>query len=106
MYVYWEVSDDSIKDFENTKNDYANSAPVLRITNKTMHYTYDIPIDPFANNYYIETKDADCEYQVELGRVSNNQFINIYFSHTFKDNKNQWHIWGKRNTMFFALQKL
>lgn len=88
MYVYWDVSDDSIRDFEKTNNDYSNSTPVLRITNKTMNYTYDVPIDPFANNYYIETKDADCEYQVELGRVAKNKFINIYTSNTVKVPRN------------------
>lgn len=88
MYVYWDVSEESIKNFETSNNNYSSSTPVLRITNKTMNYTYDIPIDPYANNYYIETKDADCEYQVELGRVVKNEFVNIYTSNTVKVPRN------------------
>lgn len=84
MYVYWEVSDDSIKMFESQNIDYSSSKPILKIKNITMNYSYDIPIDPFANNYYIEVKDPDCVYQVELGRKANDKFINIYTSNTAK----------------------
>lgn len=84
MYVYWDVSDESIKDFEAHKVDYSSSTPILKIKNITMNYSYDIPIDPFTNNYYIEVKDPDCEYQVELGRKANDNFINIYTSNSAK----------------------
>ncbi len=88
MYVYWDISEESIKNFESHKNDYSSSTPVLRIINKTMNYSYDIQIDPFTNNYYIETKDSDCEYQVELGRISKDTFINLYTSNTAKVPRN------------------
>ena len=84
MFVYWEVSNDSIQMFESQKVDYSSSKPILKIKNITMNYSYDIPIDPFTNNYYIEVKDPDCVYQVELGRQSNEKFINIYTSNSAK----------------------
>ena len=82
MFVYWEVDDDSIKYFESMKMDYSSARPVLKVKNITMNYSYDIPIDPFTNNYYIEVKDPDCEYQVELGRVQNDKFVNLYTSNS------------------------
>ena len=73
MFVYWDVD----------KNiDYSSSRPVLKVKNITMNYSYDIPVDPFTNNYYIDVKDPDCEYQVELGRVQNDKFVNLYTSNS------------------------
>ena len=53
MFVYWEVSDETIKQFSNNSIDYSNCTPVLKITNITKNYSYTIPVDPFANNYYM-----------------------------------------------------
>ena len=82
MFVYWEVDEDSIKYFESNKMNYSSARPVLKVKNITMNYSYDIPIDPFTNNYYIDVKDPDCEYQVELGRVQNDKFVNLYTSNS------------------------
>ncbi len=82
MFVYWEVDEESIKYFESMKMDYSSSRPVLKVKNITMNYSYDIPIDPFTTNYYIDVKDPDCEYQVELGRVQNDKFVNLYTSNS------------------------
>lgn len=80
MFAFWEVSDDAIKEFNSHDARYSDSVPVLKINNKTLNYSYDIEIDPFTNNYYIEVKDPDCTYEVELGRKHKNKFINIYTS--------------------------
>ena len=82
MFVYWEVDEDSVKDFEKMKMDYSSARPILKVKNITMNYSYDIPIDPFTNNYYIDVKDPDCEYQVELGRVQNDKYVNLYTSNS------------------------
>ena len=84
MYAYWEVSDGSIKNFDNQKLDYNSSTPVLRITNLTMNYSYEVSIDPFATNYWIDVKDVNCDYKVELGRRYNNKYISIYESNQVK----------------------
>ena len=80
MYVYWEVAEDSIKNFYNNHINYNNCTPVLKITNLTMNYSYEIPVDPYATNYYIEVKDANCNYKVELGRRQNDRFISVFES--------------------------
>ncbi len=84
MFAFWEVSDESIKDFNSHNARYSDSVPVLKIKNVTMNYSYDMEIDPFTNNYYIEVKDPDCIYEVELGRKYKNRFINIYTSNDVK----------------------
>lgn len=84
MFVFWEVSDESIKNFNAHNAKYSDSVPILKIKNMTMNYSYDMEIDPFTNNYYIEVKDPDCVYEVELGRKYKNDFINIYTSNTAK----------------------
>ena len=82
MFVYWEVDEDSVKYFESMKMNYSSARPVLKVKNITMNYSYDIPIDPFTNSYYIDVKDPDCEYQVELGRIQNDKFVNLYTSNS------------------------
>lgn len=88
IYAYWEVSNKTIQELEKLKNNYSDSVPVLKIKNNTMDYSYDIQIDPFTNNYYIEIKDPDCEYQVELGRISRNNFVNLSTSNLVKVPRN------------------
>lgn len=80
MFVYWEVSEETIQLFSDKSLDYANCTPVLKITNITNNYSYTIPVDPYANNYYIDVEDSGCDYKVELGRCIKNDFINIYTS--------------------------
>ena len=80
MFAYWEVSDDTVKDFNKKYKNYSDCIAVLKITNITKNYSYNIPVSPFANNYYIDVEDSGCNYQVELGRLVKNEFINIYTS--------------------------
>ena len=80
MFVYWEVSEDTIKSFNNIYKNYDDCIAVLKITNLTHNYSYSIPVDPFANNYYIEVEDSGCSYQVELGRMVKKNFVNLYTS--------------------------
>lgn len=80
MFAYWEVSDETIKAFSKNQSNYSDCTPALKITNLTMNYSYTIPVDPYANNYYIDVEDSGCDYKVELGRFSRNKFINIYTS--------------------------
>ncbi len=80
LYAYWEVSDDTINFFSDNFANYADCTPALKITNNTKNYSYVIPVDPFANNYYIQVEDTGCDYKIELGRLKNNEFMNIYTS--------------------------
>ena len=80
MYAYWDISEKTVKNFSKKFFDYYNSIPILRIINLSKNYFYDVPIDPFANNYYIDVEDENCVYKVELGRVYNNKFADIFVS--------------------------
>lgn len=77
LYAYWEVSDATIKAFSKSNGSYNDSIPFLRIYNLTMHYYFDIQVDPFTNNYYIDVRDPNCKYKVILGRKLNQKFIDI-----------------------------
>ena len=35
-----------------------------------MHYDFEVPINDFANSWYINVNDAGCDYRVELYRKS------------------------------------
>lgn len=71
MYAYWEVSAKNTKEFSKKFSNYNNCTPFLKIENLTLGYSYEIQIDPFSNNYYIDVVDTDCDYKVELIRKTN-----------------------------------
>ena len=70
LFIYWEISDD---DRENLKKQFGKyffeiTKPVLVIHNKTMNYSFEIDINDFANSWYINVNDSNCEYVIELAR--------------------------------------
>ena len=70
LFIYWDISDNDknayIKKYG--ENFFYNTKPYLIITNETMHYSFDVEINDFANSWYLHVNDANCEYKVELGR--------------------------------------
>ena len=36
-----------------------------------MNYSFEIPINDFANSWYLHVNDSKCNYKIELGRRSN-----------------------------------
>lgn len=73
LFVYWDISD---KDRENYIKEYGENffnitRPVLIIHNDTMNYSFEIPINDFANSWYLHVNDSKCNYRVELGRRLN-----------------------------------
>lgn len=70
LFIYWDISDDDRNAYiEKYGADFfQNTRPYLIITNETMHYTFEVEINDFANSWYLHVNDADCEYKVELGR--------------------------------------
>ena len=70
LFVYWDISD---KDRENYVKQYGENffnitRPVLIIHNDTMHYSFEIPINDFANSWYLHVNDSKSDYKIELGR--------------------------------------
>lgn len=70
LFVYWDISDSDKKVYEeNYGSDFfSKTKPVLIVHNKTMNYSFEIEINDFANSWYLHVNDADCKYEIELGR--------------------------------------
>lgn len=73
LFVYWDISDTDRKKYEEHYGNhfFQHSRPVLIIHNETMNYSFEIEINDFANSWYIQVRDANCKYNVELGRRPN-----------------------------------
>ena len=94
LFVYWDISDVDIENFEKQYgNDFfTKTKPVLVVHNLTDNYTFEIDINDFANNWYINVNDTKCKYLVELGRrpIKNDfidtpiNYLNIAFSNTIE----------------------
>ena len=70
LFIYWDISDDDRNSYiKKYGEDFFNiTKPVLLVTNKTMNYSFEVEINDFANSWYLHISDADCDYEVELGR--------------------------------------
>ena len=70
LFVYWDISDYDRNNFINQygTNFFNDTKPILKIYNLTKNYNFEIEINDFANSWYINVNDANCEYKVELGR--------------------------------------
>ena len=70
LFIYWDISDNDRTNFvkQYGENFFNYTTPVLVIHNNTMHYSFEIEINDFANSWYLHVNDSNCEYSVELGR--------------------------------------
>ena len=70
LFIYWEISEEDRELFKRTYGEYFfnHTKPILIVYNDTMHYSFEVEVDDFANSWYLHINDADCEYHVELGR--------------------------------------
>ena len=91
LFVYWDISDVDRQNFINQYGEsfFENTKPVLIINNITMNYTFEIEINDFANCWYFNINDENCEYLVELGRrpKTNNIYIPNNYLHVASSNK-------------------
>lgn len=80
LFVYWEFSDEDRNNFLEKYGErfFYITKPVLVVHNLTENYSYEIDINDFANNWYINIDNPKCNYSVELGRkpISNTDEIN------------------------------
>lgn len=70
LFVYWDISDEDRKAFENHYGDdfFSKTKPVLIVHNETLNYSFEIEINDFANSWYLHVNDANSKYVIELGR--------------------------------------
>lgn len=73
LFVYWDIADSDRENYikQYGKNFFNITRPVLIVHNDTMNYSFEIPINDFANSWYLHINDSKCDYRVELGRRPN-----------------------------------
>lgn len=73
LFVYWDISDKDRKKYleQYGENFFEITHPVLIVHNDTYNYSFEIPINDFANSWYLRVNDSKCNYRVELGRKPN-----------------------------------
>ena len=70
LFIYWDISDADRANFVEKygNNFFNNTKPVLVIHNDTLHYSFEIDINDFANSWYLHVNDSKSDYRIELGR--------------------------------------
>lgn len=70
LFIYWEISEDDRNNLKKIygENFFEVTKPILIVYNDTLHYSFEVDINDFANSWYLNINDANCNYHVELGR--------------------------------------
>lgn len=70
LFVYWDVSDKDREKYRKAFGDdfFEKTYPVLLIHNEELNYTFEVPINDFANSWYLDIQDSKTKYIVQLGR--------------------------------------
>jgi len=80
LFVYWEVSNLDIKNFKDKFGEdfFYITKPILIVHNITLNKTTEVEINDFANCWYLNTEDSDCQFDIELARkfINNNNILN------------------------------
>lgn len=73
LFVYWDIADSDRENYikQYGQNFFNITRPVLIVHNDSMNYSFEIPINDFANSWYLHINDSKCNYRVELGRRPN-----------------------------------
>ena len=73
LFVYWDIADSDRENYikQYGENFFNITRPVLIVHNDSMNYSFEIPINDFANSWYLHINDSKCNYRVELGRRPN-----------------------------------
>lgn len=74
LFVYWDVSDKDKETYKKAFGDdfFDKTYPVLLVHNEELNYTFEVPINDFANSWYLDIKDSKKNYVVQLGRKFKN----------------------------------
>lgn len=81
LFVYWDISDNDKDKYLKTFGDdfFYKTYPVLLLYNEDRKYVREIPVNDFANSWYIDVQDPKTKYTIQLGRKfrSKPEIINI-----------------------------
>ena len=103
LFVYWEISENDRLNLLNEygKDFFINSTPFLVIKNNTLNYSFEIEINDYANSWYFNVPDSNCEYSVDLIRKYNNIPIKIQDSNELEVPNNHILFEQNRREIFF-----
>lgn len=103
LFVYWEISEsDRMKLLNDNGNDFfEHSTPFLIVKNDTKNYSFEIQISDYANCWYFDVPDSNCQYSVELIRKINNIPISITQSNELEVPNNHILFEQNRKEIFF-----
>ena len=70
LFVYWDVADKDKETYLNAFGEhfFDETYPVLLLHNDNKDYTTEIPINDFANSWYLDISDPRDKYTIQLGR--------------------------------------
>jgi len=92
LFVYWDISDYDREMFklDHGDNFFETTRPVLIVHNIDKNYTFEVPINDFANSWYLDVEDTKCKYYIELGRrpLSNNNSSHISNNYVYITSSN------------------
>ena len=73
LFVYWEISEEDKAKYisEHGKDFFINTTPYLVVKNVTKNYSFEVLVNDYANSWYFDIPDSNCEYVVELIRKDN-----------------------------------
>lgn len=81
LFVYWDISDKDRQKYINSFGEdfFEKTYPVLLVYNEDKKYTREIPINDFANSWYIDIDDPKTSYKIQLGRkfISKPEIVNV-----------------------------
>ena len=75
LFVYWDLADSDREKYIQAFGDdfFYKTYPVLLLYNEDRKYVKEIPINDFANSWYIDVDDPKTNYIIQLGRKFINQ---------------------------------
>lgn len=70
LFVYWEISETDKQKYldKNGKNFFEETTPFLVVKNISKNYSFEVEVNDFANSWYFDVPDSNCEYEVSLIR--------------------------------------
>ena len=77
LFVYWDISDHDREQYRLNygENFFDETYPVLLVKNETYGYVDEIPVNDFANSWYLHIRNPRSKYSIELGRKYKNKSV-------------------------------
>ena len=92
LFVYWDISDKDKESYIKAFGEdfFEKTYPILLVHNEDLNYTFEVPINDFANSWYLDINDPRTNYVVQLGRKfkSSDQMKNINYNAVRQENIN------------------